>query len=290
MPLGDADAAAHPALRPGCLEGDIDSAGVEDLEFVETGLEVCRGLDREAHALRFHRDKTVSVLSSVDHGPLDAGFCERDEGRKGFVDLCLAGREPRHLGTRRLGLGRPQIAVGVIDPGDEGLHRIIILRTDRIELVIMTTRAADAETEKGLSEVHHDLVERVLPCEPLRGFVFSDLAGKQHRSRHEESRRRILAEGIARDLFADELIIRRVGVERLDHIIAIGPGIGPLGVHLEAVRVGVAHDIEPVLAPALAVAGTCEESIDGIADLSGIEVSDLLRSGRKAGEIEGHPA
>jgi hypothetical protein len=65
---------------------------------------------------------------------------------------------------------------------------------------------------------------------------------------------RILAQRSAGDLFLDKAIIRRVRVEGGNHIIAIGPRVGPLRVHFKTRRIRITHDIEPMLRPALTVA------------------------------------
>ena len=56
---------------------------------------------------------------------------------------------------------------------------------------------------------------------------------------------------IAGDLFADEIVIGLIFVKRAHHIIAIAPGIGPIEVMLEALRIGIARNVEPVPSPAL---------------------------------------
>ena len=84
-------------------------------------------------------------------------------------------------------------------------------------------------------------------------------------------RRRILlrtlpvVQPVGGELFANELVVRQIVVERLDDVVAIGPGVGiersllaspvelPLGV-------GVARHIEPVTAPAFAVVRRREQS------------------------------
>ena len=47
------------------------------------------------------------------------------------------------------------------------------------------------------------------------------------------------------ELFAEEAVIRFVGVERLNHVIAVSPRMGAGVVGLEAIGFGVTHDIEP---------------------------------------------
>ena len=58
---------------------------------------------------------------------------------------------------------------------------------------------------------------------------------------------------VAGELLEDEAVERLVGVEGADDVVAIAPGVGPRFVELVAVGVGVAGEVEPVPAPALAV-------------------------------------
>jgi hypothetical protein len=55
---------------------------------------------------------------------------------------------------------------------------------------------------------------------------------------------------------------RACRVEGLDDVVAVAPGGGEEVVGLEAGGVGVAHQVEPVAAPALAVAGRFEQAVD----------------------------
>ena len=93
-----------------------------------------------------------------------------------------------------------------------------------------------------------------------------------------------------RDLLADELVVRLVVVERVDHVVAVAPRVRPRVVLLEARRVGVAGHVEPVPAPALAVVGRGQQPVDeplpGAARRIGQELVGLRRRRRHAGEIQ----
>ena len=103
---------------------------------------------------------------------------------------------------------------------------------------------------------------------------------------------------IAGDLVADELVVGQVGVEGLDDVVAVRPGIGSLGVDLKAMGVGVAHDIEPVLGPAFAMVRRGEQAVNEALQgrflhrrsAFGDEARHLFRSRRQAGQIEAEPA
>ena len=74
-----------------------------------------------------------------------------------------------------------------------------------------------------------------------RCWLVSQTVGALHqivRAADEKPRRRVFAKQIAGELFADELVVRLVVVERANDVIAIRPGVGARRVHLEARRLG----------------------------------------------------
>ena len=79
-------------------------------------------------------------------------------------------------------------------------------------------------------------------------------------------------------------------VKRLDHVVAIAPGIRKDVVFVHAGRVGIARDIEPVPAPTLAILRRGEQPVDdlreGIRGVVRQKLVDLLQSGRQARQIE----
>jgi hypothetical protein len=67
---------------------------------------------------------------------------------------------------------------------------------------------------------------------------------------------------VAGDLLAEEAVERLVGVERLDHVVAVAPGARRQVVGLEPARVGVTDDVQPVASPALAILGRGQQPVD----------------------------
>ena len=64
------------------------------------------------------------------------------------------------------------------------------------------------------------------------------------------------------NLVAQKLVIRHVGVQRLDDPVAIAPGVVAPLIAFESVRVGVMSDVQPVPRPPLAVMRRIEQPFD----------------------------
>ena len=99
---------------------------------------------------------------------------------------------------------------------------------------------------------------------------------------------------VAGHLLPDEAAIGLVRVEGPDDVIAIGPGVIAAFVLVVAVRVAVVDHVEPVPAPALAVARRRQQAIDqllvGVRRVVLDEGVDLLRRRRQAVQVEGQAA
>ena len=104
---------------------------------------------------------------------------------------------------------------------------------------------------------------------------------------------------VAGELVADELVVGQVAVEGVDDPVAVAPGVArspspcrwqDAGVE----RVGVAGQVEPVPAPALAVGRRRQQAVHHLGEGVGRFVLEegvhLLRRRRQAGQVEGRPA
>ena len=91
-----------------------------------------------------------------------------------------------------------------------------------------------------------------------------------------------------------ELVIRQVLIHRLNHIVAVVPGVGDVVIELMPARVGIAGQIEPVPPPAFPEVGRSEQPIDdllmGIGRLICQERLDRFRRGRQPQRVEVDPA
>jgi hypothetical protein len=191
--------------------------------------------------------------------------------------VARAGREPIH----EIG--------GAEDAG----HGVVVGLGDGVELVIVAAGAADGETEEGAGGGIDLVVDNIHAVLFLVGFAeFVSAEGE------EAGADDVVAFGvgvsggeeIAGDLGADEFIVGFVAVEGVDDPIAVLPGDGEGEVAATAGRIGVAGDVEPVAAPALAEARRGEQAVDGLGEsvrravlLKGVE---FFGRGEQAGEVE----
>ena len=192
------------------------------------------------------------------------------------VGVGLGFRRERHLG---------------LDVAEQRcLEPVVVLLRNRIELVVVAAGAVDRQPERAFANRADDLVEIVVP--PLRVVLLAKQHARTHaqKSGGDEAVVGSAVHLVAGDLLDQEAVVRLVVVERLDHVVAVTPGIGAMGVVLEARRVRVARDVEPEPSVAFAVVRRGEQAVDeafprirrSIRD----ERIDLRRCRRQAKQIE----
>ncbi len=95
----------------------------------------------------------------------------------------------------------------------------------------------------------------------------------------------IIHQLIACELFQQKTIVRLVGIQGANHVVAVTPGHGTdlIGRELSSFRIGIAGEVEPVAAPALTIAGRGEEAINHLVVGVGLRVGEegLGLSGRR---------
>ena len=100
-------------------------------------------------------------------------------------------------------------------------------------------------------------------------------------------------EDVSRDLLLNEAIVGLVGIERIDDVVAISPGLPGRDAAALAQTVGVAGQIEPVPSPALAKSGRSQELVydllEGEFGVVSDERLDIFGFRGKTGEIEKNP-
>ena len=157
--------------------------------------------------------------------------------------------------------------------------------------MVVTTRAANRQPEERAARRGQHVIQRVVAraLDFVRGDLRRENAGTEKAGGHQ--RERILRlELVARELPARELIERHVGIERLDHEVAVMPGVRPIVIVLEPAALREARDVQPVSSPTFAVARRVQQTIHqlapGIRRFVGEEGIDFCRRGRKAREVE----
>ena len=173
---------------------------------------------------------------------------------------------------------------------DRRLHAVVVLLQDRVELVVVAAGAVDGHAENAAADRGQHVVQIVVPA--LRVVLLAEVdarAGAQEAGGDARLVRHVV-QLVARDLLAQELVVRLVVVERVDDVVAVAPHVQADVVLLEPVGVGVARHVQPVAAPALAVVGRIEQLVDeplpGAALGVGQERLHLLAGGRQADQVE----
>ncbi len=218
-----------------------------------------------------------------------------------FVDL---GVEPGEVGAQRFdlaaairGVGGLHRALAVLHACEYRLETVEILLGDRIELVIVAAGAADRQAEERRpcegNHVRH-VVHALLQPSLGDGVADQIVRAADQEAGGGLGDRIALTDHVAGQLLPDESRIRSILVERLDDVVAVGPGIGPQRVHLVAVALGEARHVQPVAAPALAVLRPGQQPVHqllvGVRRLVLDEGVDFVRRRRQPDQVERHAA
>ena len=193
----------------------------------------------------------------------------------------------------RVVLGRRLIAAADLvgrDAAEERQHPVVVGLRNRVAAVVVAAGTADRHAEHHPGGRIEDRVEIVVLGERgVRRFVVPD-PQSQIAGGDDRGGRRVV-DLVAGELVRQELVVRHVRVERVDHPVAVAPGGGLLAVPLVAVRLRVADKVEPVPAPALAVVRRREQAVDealpGVGALILLEGLDLLQGRRQPGQVVG---
>ena len=177
--------------------------------------------------------------------------------------------------------------------GEEGLQGIEVRGLDRVELMVVTLRAAESAAQPGVGDRAHAL--RAVFGQVLLGLGAA-LAG-HHVQAVVAARGQLffgrVRQQVAGELLTGEHIERLVGVERVDDVVAVGEDALVL-VAVVADRVGEAGDIQPPDRHAFAEVRRGEQAVDLFFESIGRVVRDegcgLGGRRRQPREIEGETA
>ena len=185
------------------------------------------------------------------------------------------------------------LAIAAAD--QESRQAVVILLRNRVELVIVATRAGDRESEKGFR--HHveaavHPVALVLPNVQRPAHLFTE----KPETRAEDGfiravgREARLGQKVTGHVLGDELIVRHVRVEGADDIVAVLVGVRNKRIELVSARLGETHQVEPVPRPALAVLRRSEQAIHHLRESLRRRVvqkrPDLRRLRRQSNQIK----
>ena len=169
---------------------------------------------------------------------------------------------------------------------------VVLLLRDRIALVVVAAHAAHGKAEERAADDIDDAIEIIREgLLEIRHLVVPHAESID--PRRDEAVEVAVLELVARELLEHEAVVGHVLVERLDHPVAVLPRPALDAVALEAVGLGVAHQVEPVPSPLLAVVRARKQTIEkrrprevGVGVPRGQERLDLRGRRRQAGQVE----
>ena len=278
-----------PPPDPRVVGSDLEIAEILDLQADMAGrllafwfvLQLLAGLVRDP-ALRAPSAGGPLFLG-LDLGNIGLGSCQQlFQASSLLIEVVPVFR----FDKRHLHLGQLRRRENRVEP-------VVVSGRDRVELVVVALGAPQRQRQERLSDVIGDVVQveltrsdllhhaRVLPrthAEVASGYPHFGIVRLQD---------------VASQLLDYEAVVRLVGVQRAHDIVPKAPSVRALPVVGISGRVGVAHDVEPVPTPLLAVMRALKQPVDQVAPSLGRvvpkEAFDLLRCGRKTGQIERRP-
>ena len=181
------------------------------------------------------------------------------------------------------------IARAALQAGKHSGEAVVILLRNFIELVIMAAGTVDSHRGGGSHHLCHHVIQiqraGAAAQDRALGFHLPDeipWAGREEAGGHDGIRI-VRPHDITGDLFLQKAVVRFVGIEGADDVVAVGPRIRSELVALEAVCVGVVGNVQPVLGKAFAEMRRVQQGIDEFLVCLGIGIVDkrlhVLRCG-----------
>ena len=104
--------------------------------------------------------------------------------------------------------------------GEECPQSVIVLLKDRVEFVIVTAGAAHAEAENCIADRVGQIIEDRVPLAGHVALIVFVAAGSQETGR-DQGVRIVRCDLVAGQLLLDEAVIRLVGIETPDDVVAV---------------------------------------------------------------------
>ncbi len=157
--------------------------------------------------------------------------------------------------------------------------------------MIVTPGAAQCQPQKDLRRGADDVVKLIEPVFRRVGrLIVPRPQAVKAQCRHRFGAG--VGNFVAGQLFENEPIVRLVVVEALDDVIAIAPHRRLGAVPLVSVRFGIANEVKPVPAPALAIGGPRKKLVNKSIKRKRRRILQkfrpLLKCGRQARDIQKH--
>src|ERR1700722_14142616 len=157
--------------------------------------------------------------------------------------------------------------VGVARALEDAVEGVIVLGAHGVIFVIVTTGTADCHTQEALAKS----VDRILDSEEvIRHHIETKAASNREIAGSSDKFRIMFAVGprwelcgknVAGQLLRDKPIVRLIGIEGIDDVVAISPGIRNRIVRRFTSGIGIANHIEPISSPFLAIPQRCQQMV-----------------------------
>ena len=189
------------------------------------------------------------------------------------------------LGNRPFNLGK------LLRTGENRSQRVIVLRRNRVELMIVAPGTGNRQPQNRLASHIDLLVNNVIKHFDLVLFRHQLRAQRQKPGGNDPGRIDGLSgwrrQQIAGDLLADELVVRHVSIERINNVISIAPGMGIAVILIGPGRIGIARHVQPMAAPFFPVPRRGQQPINDLGKSRRRVVSQKRRHLAGAGRQSG---
>ena len=182
------------------------------------------------------------------------------------------------------------IARAALQAGKHSGEAVVILLRNFIELVIMAAGTVDSHRGGGSHYLRHHVIQIKRPGAATQdGALGFHLADEIPWTGSEEARGDhrigiIRPQHIAGDLLLQKTVVRFVGIEGTNDVVAVGPRIRSELVALKAVRIRIVGDVQPMPGKTFAEMRRGEQAIDELFVRLGIGIANKrlydLRLGR----------